>query len=318
MITPAPPAKPDHAPYRTPDWLLTGELAMCPCECIGKRRRRSFVETTLTGGAGLLRQVMFGQDVAAGPGLLQRVDARVKLGSLIVLLVAVGLVHHVEILVVVYVCTLALSVASRYSLGSFVRRVWLFVPVFTGVVLLPATLSIVTPGDVVLALWSWNGTPQGFTAQGLTSAALVVTRVATSISLVVLVTVTTPWPRLLAALRFLGVPRMFVMIIGMAYRFIFVLLGAVTDMYQARKARTVGTQAHDRGARVFLSASAGNLFGTAHHLSEEVHQAMVARGYRGETHLITTFRLTTLDVAAACVVLATAVAIYGGDVLLGR
>lgn len=318
MITPAPPAKSDLASYRTPDWLLTGELAMCPCGCIGKRRKRSFVETTLTGGADLLRQVMFSEDVAAGPGLLQRLDPRVKLASLMVLLVATGLVHHVGVLAVVYACALGLAVASRLPVGFFVKRVWLFVPIFTGVVLLPATLSIVMPGDVVLTLWSWHGIPQGFTAQGLTSAALVVTRVATSISLVVLLTLTTSWTRLLAALRFLGVPRMFVMIIGMAYRFIFVLLGTVTDMYQARKARTVGAQAHDRAARAFLSASAGHMFGKAHHLSEEVHQAMVARGYRGETHLIETFRLTTLDLAASCVVLATAVAVYGGDVLLGR
>lgn len=312
------PTGPGVVPGRTPDWLLTAERSTSPGGRVGRRRRRSFVESTLTGGADLLRQVMFNQDVAAGPGLLQRVDARVKLVSLIVLLVAVGLVHHVGVLVVAYLCTFALAVASRFPLASFLRRVWLFVPVFTGVVVLPATLSIVMPGDVVLALWSWDGTPQGFTAQGLTSAALLVTRVATSISLVVLVTVTTPWNRLLAALRYLGVPRMFVMIIGMAYRFVFVLLGAVTDMYQSRTARTVGVQAHDRGARAFLSASTGHLFGTAHHLSEEVHQAMVARGYRGETHVLTAFRLASLDAVAACVVSVTAIAIYGADVLLGR
>jgi cobalt/nickel transport system permease protein len=313
-----PPVGPATTPAGTPPWLLTREPAICPCGCIGKRRKHSFVEKTLTGGADLVRQAMFSQDVAAGPGLLQRVDPRVKLGLLLVLLVSAGLVHHVEVLAGIYACTLVLAWSSRLPTGPFVKRVWLFVPIFTGVVLLPATLSVVTPGHVVVELWSWRGTPQGFTAQGLTSAVLVVTRVATSISLVVLLTLTTPWTRLLAALRSLGVPRMFVMIIGMAYRYIFVLLSTVTDMYEARKARTVGAQAHDRDARAFLSASAGNLFGKAHHLSEEVHQAMVARGYHGEPHLIETFRLTTLDLTASVVVLATAVVVYGGDRLLGR
>ena len=42
------------------------------------------------------------------------------------------------------------------------------------------------------------------TSQGLTSAGLIVTRVAVSISLVVLLTLTTPWNRLLAALRALA------------------------------------------------------------------------------------------------------------------
>lgn len=303
---------------RTPDWLLTGELGLCPCGCIGKRKKGSFLEKTLTGGAGLLRQVMFSEDVAERPGLLQRLDPRTKLVGMIVLLVAVALVHNVAVLLVAYAATLVLAAVSGLPIGFFLKRVWLFVPIFTGIVILPATLSIVTPGDIVLQLWSWHGHPQGLTAQGLTTAALVVTRVAVSISLVVLLTLTTPWVRLLAALRALGVPRMFVLVIGMAYRYIFLLLGTVTDMYEARKARTVGAHAHDRSAREFVSASAGSLFGKAHHLSEEVHLAMVARGYRGDAKTLATARPSAVDAVAAVVVVLAAVAVVAGDHLVGR
>jgi cobalt/nickel transport system permease protein len=293
-------------------------MGLCPCGCVGIRRKGSFVEKTLSGGAGLLRQVMFSEDVAGRPGLLQRLDPRLKAVSLLVLLVAVGLVHHISVLVGAYAFTLVLAAASKLSLGFFVKRVWLFVPIFTGIVVLPATLSIVTPGEVVLTLWHWHGAPQGFTSQGLTSAALVVSRVATSVSLVVLLTLTTPWTRLLAALRALGVPRIFILIIGMAYRYVFLLLGTLTEMYEARKARTVSRLRHDRAARHFVAASAGALFGRAGHLSEEVHMAMVARGYRGDARTLHAFRLRVADAVAAAVVLAAAVAIYGGDVLLGR
>ena len=89
---------------------------------------------------------MFSEDVAAQGGLLQRVDPRVKLVGLLLLLVATGLVHHVAVLVAVYAATLLLAAASGLPLGFFVKRVWLFVPIFTGIVVLPATLSIVTPG----------------------------------------------------------------------------------------------------------------------------------------------------------------------------
>jgi energy-coupling factor transporter transmembrane protein EcfT len=142
--------------------------------------------------------------------------------------------------------------------------------------------------------------------------------VATSVSLVVLLTLTTPWTRLLAALRALGVPRIFILIIGMAYRYVFLLLGTVTEMYEARKARTVSTTRHDGTARRFVAASAGALFGRAGHLSEEVHMAMVARGYRGNPRTLHAFRLRAADVMAGAVVLVAAVAIYGGDLLLGR
>jgi len=302
----------------TPSWLLQGQVAMCPCGCIGKRKKGSFVEKTLGGSAGLLRRVMFSEDTATGGGLLQRIDPRVKLLSLLVLLVAMSLVRNIEILMVGYAATLFLASASRLPLGFFVKRVWLFVPIFTAIMVLPATLSIVIPGDIAVQLWTWHGQPEGLTVQGLTNAALIVARVACSISLVLLLTLTTTWVRLLAALGSLGVPRIFVLIIGMAYRYIFLLLGSVTDMYEARKARSVGAQAHDRHARAFLFASAGALFGKAHNLSEEVHQAMVARGYRGDVHTVAVSRLTMRDAAAAVVVVAAAITIYGGDRILGR
>jgi cobalt/nickel transport system permease protein len=303
---------------RVPEWLLHGEPAMCPCGCIGKRKKGSYLEKTLNGGAGLLRQVMFSDDVSAQRGLLQRLDPRVKFVAMLVLLITAGLARNIPTLLVMYAITLALAAASALPIGFFVKRVWLFVPIFTGIVVLPATLSIVTRGHVVLTLWHWHGHPEGFTSQGLTSAALVVSRVAVSISLVVLLTLTTPWVRLLAALRTVGVPRIFILIIGMAYRYIFLLLGAVTDMYEARKSRTIGATRHDKGARAFLGATGGALFGKAHQLSEEVHQAMTARGYRGDAKTLERFALTATDLLAALCCLVLAAAVLTGDHFLGH
>jgi cobalt/nickel transport system permease protein len=289
---------------QTPDWLLQPELGLCPCGCIGRRRRVGFVEKTISGGAGVLQQVLFGEDVARQPGLLQRVDPRVKAVTVLGLLVAAALVRHVPVLLALYGVTLLLAVASRVSLRFFVKRVWLFIPIFTGIVVLPATLSFVTPGDTVASLG-----PLAVTSQGLAGAALIVTRVAVSISLVVLLTLTTPWPRLLAALRALFVPRLFVLVIGMAYRYLFVLLGAVADMYTARKARPVAAGDGAREGRGFVSATAGALFGRAHALSEEVHLAMVARGYRGDSRTLDATRLRPLDLfwTLGCAAFAVAV-----------
>ena len=112
------------------------------------------------------------------------------------------------------------------------------------------------------------------------------TRVATSVSLAVLLTLTTPWPRLLDALQALRVPQVFVLVTGMAYRYVF---------YAARFGRrdVHGSQGADGRPRVerqeraasFVSASAGALFARTYALSEEVHMAMVARGYRGSAHV---------------------------------
>jgi len=296
-------------PGGTPDWLLRRDAALCPCGCVGKRRKQSFAQKTLDSGADLLRQVMFSDDTAARRGLLQRVDARAKLVGLLGLVVVAALLKTIPALLVLYAATLVLAVSSALPLGFFVKRVWLFVPIFTGIVLIPATLSVVTSGDIVLTLWYWNGHPEGFTRQGLLAAALVVCRVATSISLVVLLTLTTAWNRLLASLRALGVPRMFVLIIGMAYRYLFLLLGSVTDMYEARRARTVGAERHDGEARRFVFATAGSLIGKSLVMSEEVHQAMTSRGYRGNARTLAQPRPRASDAAFLLAVAAFAVAL---------
>jgi cobalt/nickel transport system permease protein len=305
------------AAVSTPDWLLQGEVALCPCGCIGVRRKGNFVEKTIAGGAGVLRQAMFGDEIAARRGLLQRLDPRVKIVSLIAPLVVAALVHHIQVLVGMYAVTLVLAVVSGLELGFFIKRVWLFIPIFTGIVVLPAIFSFITHGHIVLTLWHWHGNPVGITSQGLTGAGLIISRVATSISLVVLLTLTTPWVKLVAALRALLVPRMFILVIGMAYRYLFLLLNSVTDMFEARKSRAAGGDRDSRQGRRFVAATAGALFGKAHTLSEEVHQAMVARGYRGDAATLEGWRAGTLDVVWALGCVALAVAVLGGDRLLG-
>jgi cobalt/nickel transport system permease protein len=302
----------------TPAWLLEREPGLCPCGCVGKRRKGSYLEKTLRGSAGLLRQVMFSDELAHRPGLLQRLDPRAKVVGFLGLLVAASFVRSPWMLLACYLATLVMAAVSRLPVLFFIQRAWLFIPLFTGIVVLPATLSLVTPGEVILTIWQWNGEPQGFTTQGLRSAAVLVLRVAGSVSLVVLLTLTTPWSRLLAGLRGLGVPKMFILVIGMAYRYLFHLLTSVMDMYEARKARSIGKQAHDRAARKFVAATAGALIGKSHYLAEEVHQAMTARGFRGDIKVLDRFRLGLLEAGWLAGVTCTATLALGGDTLLVR
>jgi cobalt ECF transporter T component CbiQ len=283
-----------------PQWLAQPEVGLCPCGCIGKRRKGNFVEKTVNGGANVMREAMYADDFAqTRGGLLQRIDPRMKIAALLGLLLSAALVHSLAVIGALYGMTLALAALSRLPLGFFVRRVWLFVPIFTGVVVVPGTL--------------WNF---GVNAQSLTAAGLIVARVATSISLVVLLTLTTPWYRLLAGLRGLRAPRLFVAVLAMAYRYVFLLLGSVTDMYTARKARTVTREKHDRGSRGFVAASAGALFGKAHALSDEVHMAMVARGFNGEARTLSPLRIATVDIAFVVTMAAAAMLALGVDRVL--
>ncbi|HLI57708.1 MAG TPA: cobalt ECF transporter T component CbiQ, partial [Actinomycetota bacterium] len=323
LLAPAAEATASHtarrAASRTPSWLLESEVGLCPCGCIGTRRKGSFVEKTLGGATSVMRQALFGEEVAARGGLLQRIDPRVKLVSMLAVLVAAALVHSTAVLLGLYLLLLGLAVASRLRLWFFVKRVWLFIPVFTGIVVAPATLSIITKGQIVVPLghW-WFGHAIGLTRQGLEAAALIVTRVAVSISIVVLLTLTTSWTKLMAALRALAVPRIFIQVMAMAYRYIYHLLGSVEDMYTSRKARMVGAEADFRAGRSFVAATAGALVGKAHGLSEEVYMAMVSRGYTGSARSLEGFRVGRRELVWGLACALTIAATLGVDRLIGR
>jgi cobalt/nickel transport system permease protein len=301
-----------------PPWLLQQQVGLCPCGCIGRRKKGSFVAKTINGGATLMRQAMFSGDVAMQRGLLQRIEPRVKLLTMLGLLVVAAFIRNIPVLAGLYGVTLVLAVVSGLPLGFFVKRVWLFIPIFTGIVVLPATFSFITHGDIVVPLGTWFGDRVGLTHQGLSAAGLIVIRVATSISLVVLLTLTTPWNRLLASLRAIFVPRIFILVLGMAYRYIFLLLTSVTDMYVARTARTVEVDSDATSGRTFVAASAGALFGKSHALADEVHMAMVSRGYTGNVRSLSQSRPAVRDAgwSIGCVAIGLAALVI--DRAIGR
>ena len=93
---------------------------------------------------------MFSEDVVGQGGLLQRIDPRVKFVSMLALLVAAGLARNIPTLLGHVRADARAGRGVELPVGFFVKRVWLFVPIFTGIVVLPATLSVVTHGHVVL------------------------------------------------------------------------------------------------------------------------------------------------------------------------
>ncbi|MCL2466212.1 MAG: energy-coupling factor transporter transmembrane protein EcfT [Micrococcales bacterium] len=299
-----------------PGWLVADEPNLPAYEPNGQRRRRGFLEATADQSAQVLRQVVVADETAARRGLLQRLDPRGAAVAMVAVLVVLALVHHVVVLLAAWALVLGLALASHVPLRQ-TSRAWVLVPVFAAFVAAPATLSVVRAGDVVVTLWTWHGTGHGLTSQGLTAAALLVTRAGCSVSVVLTITATTSWNRLFAALGSLGVPRVFCMVLSMAHRYLVLVTGVVADMVTSRQVRTVAGVRHDRTGRAVLGASVGALVGKSHLMADEVHQAMVARGYRGHTRTLQTFRFGLADLVAVLVLVATLGGLLVWDGALG-
>lgn len=269
-----------------------------------RRRRTSFVERTIASLAGAMERALYAEELAKANGLLQQLDPRVKLVGLLALLVAAALARNILVILGLFLLMIVLALLSRVPIRTLATRVWISALLFTGTIALPAIF--ITPGQVVyrLPLLGWP-----ITAQGLGAATYLITRVETSASLALLLILTTPWAQLLKAMRVLRVPVVFVVILGMTYRYIFLMLQTAQDMFESRQSRMVGTlDGPDR--RRLAGASVGVLLGKSVQLSSDVYMAMVSRGYRGEVYTLDDFQIQGRDWVALAAFLAVAAAAF--------
>ena len=253
--------------------------------------RIGWLEQTVGGITANIEHAVFTERHARSAGWLQRRDPRAKLVGFLVAIVAASLANSVVGLALLYAATLGAARASRVPFGFFVKRVWLGIPFFAGIVVVPAIFFV--PGDRVfdLALGpahlapSWNG---------LAGALLFVSRVGVSVSLAVLLVVTTPWADVLKSLRALRTPQVFVLVLSMTYRYIFLFLHTTNGILLARKSRVVG---RTRGGeqRRWITGTMGNLMSRAFQMSNDVYAAMLSRGFTGEVRVYSTYRMRPAD-----------------------
>lgn len=287
-----------------------------------KKIRLHFLDRTLQALAGLLEGYISSESYLHKPGLLQGLDARFKLLGFLLLIITASLVHSLPFLYALYGLTLVLAILSRIKPAFFLKRVWVVLLFFVGIIALPATLNLFTPGETVWILFSigrsWQFGPYSLPAEiaitrpGVFSALLLVGRVSTSLSLVLLLVLTTSWPSLLKALRSLLLPQIYVQTLSMTLRYLVLLSRIVQEMCLAKKSRTIRV-GKTRVEQRWVAAQLGTLFKWSMQLSIEVHRAMVARGFQGEVRILSSFRIRNRDYlwVASCAFLSMVLVYYG-------
>ncbi len=266
-----------------------------PATGYGHARRKSFVKKTLDGIFSFFEESVASEGFHQRKGLLQGLDPRAKLISILALIVALSITGDLRVLAIAYALTLVFAAASRIGILFFIKRVWLFIPIFAGIIALPMIFNVFMPGDPLLAL---AGT-LAITRQGAMWAATFTLRVAVCVSAAVLLLLTTPRDALFKSLRSIGVPRIYVMTLDMCYRYIFLFMGMIRDFYTAKRSRSIkglpmGEEQKWAGGRM------GYMLIKSLDMGERVHQAMASRGFRGDVKLMHDFRMRAKDYAALC------------------
>ena len=286
-----------------PEWLnQRPAIGPCPCCTVTGRSRKSIVDITIGAFSSFFDQSSYAEGYARKKGLLQFVDPRFKLVGMLWLVVCVILVGRVEWVLAILGVTILLAVASKVRLGYYLKRVWLFIPLFTLVIAVPAMFNFIVPGQPLLVLLSkgdflgpvvspWT---VSITIPGVQGAILFVLRTGAAVSLVILLALTTRWTDLLASFQSLKIPTSFVMILGMTYRYVFVIVGIAQDMSLALKSRTLKPD-RSGDVRKWLGATIGVLFRRSMNMSELVNLSMISRGYDGKVRKVTRFHAQPFD-----------------------
>jgi cobalt/nickel transport system permease protein len=231
------------------------------------RKRHDVIEHSLRGISEALERALFAEEISAQPGLFQSLDPRVKVISTLALLLAVSLARSLWIIAAIYMMALIFAWRSAIPAGYFIKRVWLALPFFTGLVALPALF--ITPGPALLHL------PLSLTVTrtGMMTVLFLLLRVSTSVSLTLLLISTTPWNSVLSALSVLRLPDVMILILGMTYRYLYLLLHTANDMFLSRQSRVAG-RLSPAEERKMMAATSATLLSKSLNLSGDVYLAM--------------------------------------------
>ena len=268
----------------------------------GKKLQRGFVERTVESLFQTLESSVLAEELARTRGFLQGLDARVKVAGLGSLVIAAATVHRLSMLLALFGLAVLTATVSRIPLKILDATVWIPSLAFSGLIALPAIFLVGNSVALTLPLIGLR-----ITYEGLRSAELLFLRVEAAATFSALIVLTTPWTRVLRALRFFHIPVTVVVILGMTYRYIFLLLRTVQEMFESHRSRLVG-ELEGAERRRLASATVGVLLTRSFQLSSQIHSAMLARGFHGEVYLLDERSMTGRNFVQLGAAVATAAA----------
>ena len=300
-----------------PGWMKEVDISPCKCSAV-YHGKKGFIGRTIDEVFEFIENAFISEGFSRRKGLLQSLDPRTKLISILALIVSISLVGNLKILITVYLFFLLLAYLSKIEVGFFIKRVWLFIPIFSGIIVLPLIFNVFFPGDPLIQLISlWPGAHLGpfplpesiyITRQGVNAATIFMMRVATCVSAIVLLFLTTPQQMLFKSLRSVGVPKLYVLTVSMAYRYIFVLTDLVREMYVAKRARTIKSRSMVEEQK-WVGGRMGYTLIRSIDMGARVHMAMLSRGYNGDVKILQEFKMRNRDYIVGAIALSMSIVI---------
>jgi cobalt/nickel transport system permease protein len=264
----------------------------------------SFLDKTIINSSKAVKSIYLQAEASAKNNFIQKINPKVKLISLIYMAIVISVASNPGTQMIITVFIFLIYVIAGLKLFDVYRKIFLLAFIFGFLVVLPASLNVISSGAIIFNIITFKkpshfliySIPQsiGITTNGIRIVSLVFLRVLNSVSFALLVVFTTPFPSFIKSLKMIGAPDTFLMILSLAYKYIFILSRTIEETYFAFKSRLSGNIKSSSirkliGGRIFF------IFKRSVIIYQNTYHAMVSRGYGGKVILHSQNHFTLKD-----------------------
>jgi cobalt/nickel transport system permease protein len=278
-----------------------------------KRAKLSFLNRTLMNAASAVKSIYIQAENATKENFIHGINPHVKLISLIYFEIVISITNNLVAQLITTSFIFLLYIIARLKIFQVYRRVFFIAFIFGLLIILPASLNVITPGKIIYNLITFNKASHfwiynipkniGITSEGILVVSMVFLRILNSVSFAMLIVFTTSFPAFIKSFKIIGVPDTFLMVITLAYKYIFILCRTVEESFFALKSRLTGNMKNNN-IRKLVSGLIFNIFKKSMTNYENTYYAMVSRGYRGKVKLHSSSHFTLKDLVALIIIVA--------------
>lgn len=168
--------------------------------------------------------------------------------------------------------------------GKFYLQVMSLPVSFLFLSLLTILLDVAPDSNIFLVSYQLWGSFIGITEPGLTMATKLFFKAMAAVSCLYFLALTTPLVEIIALLRKMKIPELFLELMSLVYRFIFVLLETAEKIYLSQSSR-LGYTSVKKGYNS-LGHLVANLLSRAFKRSQALYDALEARCYNGQLRVM--------------------------------
>lgn len=221
-----------------------------------------------------IKQALKLDALASGDSVIHRLDGRIKLISLLAIIVYCVFSSELIIPIILEVYLLIVMRLSKLSYVDSFKRVLVLLP-FGGMIII--FQPFIHPGNV---LWSYSWLT--VSDAGVNFAIILLARLIVSLTAIVILSSTSPMQQIIASLRKLRMPKDLAMILSIMVRFLFMFIEELESIRKAQSSRNFHIH-NKKTSYVWRLKQVGftvaMMFLKSYEQGENVYRSMVSRGF---------------------------------------